>query len=154
MGCCSVAYIPNTSIRDVLGFVRQNLGGGKLYDWDEKFHCGHINIPRFEDYKNREEKVRSIFIYWTNNADELRETEKQLGLPKGSLFSYAYLSLGCFDESFDVMTTVVRNLGGVAINNDCANDDERITVHAVKGDLEHGLRRPKAVHEDKELAEA
>lgn len=112
MSCCSVAYIPNTSIMDVLGFVRQNLGGGKLYDWDEKFHCGHINIPRFDDYKDRKEKVRSIFIYWTNNADELRETEEQLGLPKDSLFSYTYLSLGCFDESLDVMTTVVRNLGG------------------------------------------
>ena len=86
MSCCSVAYIPNTSIRDVLSFVRQNLGGGNLYDWDEKFHCRHINISRFDDYKDRKEKICSIFIYWTNNAGELRETEEQLGLPKGLLF--------------------------------------------------------------------
>ena len=154
MGCSSIAYIPNTSVNEVLSFIRQKLGGGELYHWDEKFHCGYIDIPRFEEYKKREEKVRSIFVYWSDDEDELRETEKQLGLPKGSLFSYTYLSLGCFDESFDVMTTVVRNLGSFAINNDCADDDGRITVNAVKGNLGYGLRRPKAVHEDKELTEA
>ena len=135
MGCSSVAYIPNTSVNEVLSFIRQKLGGEKFYNWDEKNHCGYIDIPRFEEYKKRKEKVRSIFVHWSDDEDELRETEVQLKLPEGSLSSYAWLSLGCFDESFDVMTAAVRNLGGFAINNDCANDAERITVHAVKGSL-------------------